>query len=391
MSVKKSKRRLSSSKKPKSSVGRSKKPSTTVRSTTRVRRGASRVSRTAGTSREETRAKLDELQSQLGSLQESLLLTGVHNEMGDIETTLSLLPTEIEELRTRGYAFRSFLENKIKVLAKQWKEINGRVSREVSRRTRELEREADEAERALQQAMSGRASQVSRAESAINTLESKVRAAQSAVGAMYQALEQNVNQTKSQVKEIRWLLDQVDEASFSLYPAEDPVAACEAQYMETKKKGPKGVLYLTDARLIFEQKEEKATKKLLFITTEKETIQQLIFETPIGQVEEFKASDKGFLGRKEMLELLFAPEADLSGATLRLHGGADNEEWAGLIGRVKSGEIAKERTQPKEEAVVEAARAVPTKCPTCGATLSVEIVRGMREITCEYCGSVIRL
>ena len=28
----------------------------------------------------------------------------------------------------------------------------------------------------------------------------------------------------------------------------------------------------------------------------------------------------------------------------------DNEEWAGLIGRVKSGEIAKERTQPKEEA-----------------------------------------
>jgi len=349
------------------------------------------VSRTAGTVREETRAKLDDLQRELGNLQSSLLLTSVHNEMGDIEITLSLLPTEIKELRTRGYVFRSFLENKIKVLAKQWQDINSRVSREVSRRTRELEREADEAERALQQAMSGRASQVSRAESAINTLESKVRAAQSAVGAMYEALQQNVNQTQSQVKEIRWLLDQIDEASFPLYPAEDPVAACEAQYMETKKEGPKGVLYLTDARLIFEQKEEKATKKMLFITTEKETIQQLVFETPIGQVEEIKASDKGFLGRKEMLELLFAPEADLNGATLRLHGGADNEDWAGLIGRVKSGEIDKERTQPKEEAVVEAARAAPTKCPTCGATLSVEIVRGMREITCEYCGSVIRL
>jgi len=217
-----------------------------------------------------------------------------------------------------------------------------------------------------------------------------VKAAQSAVEAMYEALQQNVDQTRSQVEQIRWLLDQIDEASFPIYPAEDPVAACQAQYMETKKDGPKGVLCLTDERLIFEQKEDIATKKVLFIATEKERVQQLIFSVPIVQVEEVKVSQKGFLGHKEMLELLFAPEADLSGATLRLHG-ADNEEWAGLIGRVKSGEIAKERTRPKEEAAVEAARAAPTKCPTCGATLTVEIVRGMREITCKYCGTVIRL
>ncbi|MDY6877167.1 MAG: hypothetical protein SWK90_13325 [Chloroflexota bacterium] len=339
---------------------------------------------------EETRAKLDELGDQFGDLQESLLLTGAHNDMGDLETTLSLLPAEIEDLRTRGYVFRSFLENKGNVLAEQWEEIDNRVSREVTRRQRELEREADEAESTLRQAMSGRASQVARAESAIETLERKVRAAQSAVEAMYESLQENVSQTKAQVEQIRWLLNQVDEASFQLYPAEDPVAACKAQYMETKKEGPKGVLYLTDGRLIFEQKEEKATKKMLFITTDKEMVQQLIFEVPIGQIEQIKASDRGFMGRKEMLELLFAPEADLSGATLRLRD-ADNEEWAGLIGRVKSDEITKERTQPKDKTVVEATRAAPTKCPTCGATLSVEIVRGMREITCEYCGSVIRL
>jgi len=339
---------------------------------------------------EETRAKLDTLQDQLGDLQGSLLLTGAHNDMGDIETTLSLLPAEIEELRTRGYVFRSFLERKIGVMAEQWEEMHNRISREVSRRQRELESDADVAESALQQAMSGRSSQVSRAESAVETLERKVSAAQSAVGAMYEALQQNVEQTKSQVEKIRWTLDQVNEASFQLYPAEDPVMACQAQYMETKKEGPKGVLYLTDGRLLFEQKEEKATKKILFITTEKEKIQELVFELPIGQVEEIKSSQKGFLGHKEILELLFAPEADLSGATLRLRG-ADNEEWAGLIGRVKSDEISKERTRPKDEAVVETARTAPTKCPTCGATLSVEIVRGMREITCEYCGSVIRL
>jgi len=356
----------------------------------RARKKGRAVSSAAADLNEETQAKLEGLQDQLGDLQEELLLTDVRNDMADLESTLSLLPSEIEELRTRGYVFRSFLENKVDVLAEQWEEMDDRVSRELSKRTRELEREVDEAESAMRRASDGRATHVSRAESAIETLERKVSAAHSAVRAMYESLEQNVRQTRSQVEQIDWLLDQIDEASFQLHPVEDPILACKAQYMETEKEGPKGILYLTDERLIFEQKEEVATKKILFITTEKEKVQEPIFEVLVGHVDEVKASQEGFLGHREMLELLFAPEADLSGATLRLSG-MDNEEWAGLIGRVKSGEIAKERTKPKDEATVEAARDVPTKCPTCGATISVELVRGMREIKCEYCGSVIRL
>jgi predicted nucleic acid-binding Zn-ribbon protein len=364
------------------------------RTTTRaagVTAGAAGAAAVARALSAETQATLGRLQNKFGDLQESMLLTRVQTEMADVETALSLLPTEVERLRTRGYVFRSFLENKIGVLAEQWDEMKDRVADEVERRTRDLERDSDTAERALNQALGGSASRVSRAESAIDTLESKVRAAQSAVEAMYEPLQQNVNQTRFQIEEIRELLDQIDEASFQLHPVEDVVAFCKAQYIEREDEGPEGLLYLTDERLIFERKEEVATKKVLFITTEKETVQELIFEVPIGQIEEIKASDKKkFLGRKEMLELFFAPEADLSGATLRLIG-AENEEWTRLIGRVKSGEIEKERTRPKDEEAVEAARVAPTKCATCGATISVEIVRGMREITCEYCGSVIRL
>jgi predicted nucleic acid-binding Zn-ribbon protein len=340
---------------------------------------------------EETQAKLDRMQDQFRDLQSSTLLTSVQSEMAEVETALSLLPTEIAQLRTRGYVFRSFLENKASVLSGQWNEMKDRVANEVNQRTRDLERDANAAERALQQAVDGNASRMGRAESAVETLESKVYAARSAIQAMYEPLQQNVNQTHRQVEQIRWLLDQIDEASFELYPVEDPVAACKARYIEREDKGPEGVLYLTDERLIFERKEEVATKKVLFITTEKETVQEFIFDVSVGHIDESRASDKKkFLGRKEMLELLFAPEADLSGATLRLLD-AENEEWSALIGRVKSGEITKERTQPKDEVAEEAARSAPTRCPTCGATLSVEIVRGMNEITCEYCGSVIRL
>jgi hypothetical protein len=231
---------------------------------------------------------------------------------------------------------------------------------------------------------------ISRAEVAVEALEQKIEGAHSAVSAMYDGLQTNVNQTKSQIEEIGWLLDQLDQASFKLHPAEDPVAACTAQFLETNKEGPRGVLYLTDERLIFEQKEKKAKKKILFIATEKETVQELILSIPVGQIEKVETSQKGFLGRKEMLALQFAPEADLSSALLRLRG-ADNEAWAALIGRVQSGEIAKERSRPKEAAVLETIRDVPTKCSTCGATIEMEIVRGMRELTCEYCGSVIRI
>ena len=135
-----------------------------------------------------------------------MLLTHVHDEMADLETTISLLPAEIEELRTLGYVFRSFLENKVQVLAKQWGEMQDNVSHEIGLRTRELERDSDTAERVLNQGMSGSTSQVARAESAVSTFESKVRAAHSAVEAMYEPLQQNMNQTRAQVEEIRLLV-----------------------------------------------------------------------------------------------------------------------------------------------------------------------------------------
>jgi len=350
--------------------------------------GATAAATAAG---EEWRSKLDRLQSDFNRLHDEMLLTSIHDETSEIQTTLSMLPTQIEMLRNRGYVFRNYLERKIEVLATQWNESQSRISQEVDRRSRELTMDSATAERAIQQAMSGNPSQLMRAESAVNTLESKVRAAQSAIGAMYNSLQQNLDQTRSQVEEAKTLLDRIDEASFQLHPAEDPVASCKAQYIGRGDETPEGILYLTDERLLFERKEEVATKKVLFITTQKETVQEFIFDVTVGQIDEVNATDqRKFLKRKEMLELLFSPDADLNGATLRLIN-AKNEDWAMLIGRVKSGEIDKERTQPKDEAVVEAAQSAPTKCTTCGATLSTKIVRGMREISCEYCGSVIRL
>jgi len=71
--------------------------------------------------------------------------------------------------------------------------------------------------------------------------------------------------------------------------------------------------------------------------------------------------------------------------------GETGEAWQGVIGRVKSGEIAKERTIPVDQAAAETVANAPTKCTVCGATLTQVILRGQTEINCEYCGSKIRL
>jgi hypothetical protein len=150
---------------------------------------------------------------------------------------------------------------------------------------------------------------------------------------------------------------------------------------------------LTDERVLFEQKEEIATKKVLFIATEKQKVQELKWEAALSQIESVKAGEKGGailgIGKKELLEFRFGSNVKVRDALLRLE--ADSDTWQALIGRVKSGDMAGERTMPKEKAAVEAARTAPTKCNVCGATITQAIVKGMTEIKCEYCGTVIRL
>jgi hypothetical protein len=167
-----------------------------------------------------------------------------------------------------------------------------------------------------------------------------------------------------------------------------------------------GVLILTDQRLLFEQKEEVATKKVLFFTTEKQKVQALAWEVPVVQIDKAVGSKRGLMNKDDFLTVTLQSGSGLKAgqeqvlydemgrplATAELHlKGETGEAWQGFIGRVKSGEIAKERTEPVDEAAEEAVSNAPTKCPNCGATITQTILRGQKEITCEFCGSVIRL
>ncbi|MGC9346876.1 MAG: hypothetical protein ACP5JG_01955, partial [Anaerolineae bacterium] len=206
---------------------------------------------------------------------------------------------------------------------------------------------------------------------------------------------------KQELREVERLLEALDSAKFDLYPDEHAIAACEATWTSDAQE-PEGMLFLTNARLIFEQREEVATKKILFVTTEKKLVQEKLWESPIGAVEELEAEDqRAFLRRKEMLTLRFSERTRETPGdiTLRLKG-TDNETWRSLIRRAKSGEIEAERfgtPSPGEQLAAqieqesaEADKEIPTVCPNCNAPLP-PIYKGMNQVVCDYCGSTINL
>lgn len=337
--------------------------------------------------------------TQFNALQDQVMLSPVNDELEDIATAINALPANIGNIRARGYVFKSFLERKVETLSKQWTELRPQVQTAVQTQSNALRIDANNVQAQLNRRQLATAP--------LASLEGKVSAALRNLQGMYDTLDTNINQTQQQIDDISWTLQQVELASFGFLATEAAVEAVPANWKKPgDKDGVEGVLFLTDQRLLFEQKEEVATKKVLFITTEKQKVQALQWAVPIGQIEKAAGSNRGLMGKDDFLTITLVESAGLVGPegtalyddmgrplrTTELHlKGEDGEAWQAFIGRVKSGEIAKERTAPVDVAAAETAANAPTKCPNCGATITQTVLRGQTELTCEFCGSVMRL
>jgi DNA-directed RNA polymerase subunit RPC12/RpoP len=152
---------------------------------------------------------------------------------------------------------------------------------------------------------------------------------------------------------------------------------------------PEGVLYLTDQRLLFEQKEEVATKKILFIATEKQKVQDLKWETPVALIEEIKPSKQGLLKNEDHLDIRFGEGASLE--SVHIHIWQECNEWVQLLNRAKTKDFDKTRAIAIDQAEVDKVKSAPSQCPSCGANITQVVLRGTESIKCEYCGYVIRL
>jgi hypothetical protein len=338
------------------------------------------------------------LQSKIGDLQGSVRLAKARDAVEDLQTTVNGLTQRIATLRTRDYVFEKDMENQAQAFVASWALLYPNLESQINIQSSALVNSLRPIEMQMPQLTAAAGNPAAARgllgsmQSAVNLLEGKVSATENTIAGMYDQFNNQVYQFTKHLNDIEYLVRQLSEATFRLLPTEGGIAAVKAVWCKTGKeqKGdPEGVLYLTDQRILFEQKEEIVTRKVLFVATEKQKVQQLQIECPVTLVDKVDISKQGLLKNEDHIEIRFASGALVEVA--HFHVWQDNATWQQLINRAKSKDFDKGRAVAIDQAAVDKVKAAPSQCPSCGGNITQVVIRGMDSITCEYCGFVIRL
>ena len=347
---------------------------------------------------DQVKNEIQSLQTSLRELQSSTRMMDVRDRVEDLGSSVSDLDRRIGSLRERGYAFEKNLEAKAKALTKEWAGIEPELETLIKKEASSLELYLRPLENQMSQlageggSMAAQRPRLNKLKSEVEVLEGRVEAAEENIRGGYDQFSSGVDQLKSHLYKLEWMMTELGEASFELLATESGIMAVKAVWakdVKQTKEDPEGVLYLTDQRIIFEQKEKVATKKVLFVTTKKKLVQESLWEVPVVLVEDVKPRKEGFLNKDDYIDLVFSSGAPFD--MIHLHIWQRGDEWQSLIQRTKAREFDPTRAIPIDEKVAERVKNAPTKCPSCGGAINQPILRGMENITCEYCGDVIRL
>ncbi len=340
--------------------------------------------------------ELNNLTSELSTRYRSILgrvgLSSATSDLATLGQQISNLPSDIENVRKQGYVFRSYLESKVDVLQQQWNASQDNLNRWLQQESQALKQDIEDVEDHVNQlnaeASATRAKQANANEvkALLDALEAKVDVAEEQIQGQYQPIQQEMNRTRQQLQEIAWFLEQRDQATFEFYPEEQVYLVAKAEWDDGNDK-PDGMLFMTDQRLVFEQKEKTGKKFGLF--GGKDT-QGVLWEAPMTSVENVESENKGFMGGKDMIHLTLGSGASYPKITVEIKGGVQAKYWAGQLNQVRTGNANQDRAVQQDPELIERLRNAPTECPTCGGTLP-QIMAGQTQVDCTYCGTVIRI
>jgi hypothetical protein len=344
---------------------------------------------------ESAKGTFAQTQSKYTGLSSQVRLNSINGEVNSLATTVAQLPADIEVIRKRNYVFRSYLEHKAEVFSDHWADIRRRVERTLDTESASLTKQYDdilptiERIERLENLPPRYIDAVEEFVQKVTQLESNINAATERIASLYTTLKQDVDNTNTQLTEIKWICDQRDEASFPFLEGENIflVATAEWRASGKGKDDPDGILYLTDQRLIFEQKETTG-KKLGMFGGKK--VQELEWEVPLHQIIGVEHENKGFFGGKDIIHFTLGNGAKYPKISLEVKGSADNKFWVAQIQRMMTGEVTDERSIPPDPEMLKRLSEAPTQCHVCGGTLPM-ITVGQLQMTCDYCGTVIRL
>lgn len=345
---------------------------------------------------EQLKSDIESAKRDFNSLISDSSLNSVRDEFSDLDTKIANLALRIQKIRDRKYIYNKITEQQCAEYQKQWAPKKFVIQNRIETEARNLQMGIRPLEMRVSGLRIGAASPaiVQSVNGDIERFKTRVSSAESAIRELFDGLKSEVEKLGSQLDKVEFTLDNSEAASFGFLPGEGVIMAVKAVWTRDDKKedkdDPEGILFLTDQRLLFEQKEEIATKKVLFVTTEREKVQKLQFETPVVSIESVKATKQGLFKNEDWIEMVLASGSFSREVKLHLDG-QNSEEWQKLITKAKTKDFDTDRTVAVDQAAVEKVKTAPAQCPNCGGAITKPVLRGQDTITCEFCGNVIRL
>ncbi len=326
-----------------------------------------------------TMGDLMQLQTEINELQDEVMLKSAREELASLENDVRSMERKLSQLRTRGYVIEKSLESDLVVLATQWDRVKANAETTIESQARLLGEQMQGVQTSLSQLM-GKSGNLDAArpqfmqlKSSIASLEAQADAATSTVMAQYDEYADETESITAHLEWVGWMLDALETASFALLATESGIAAAEAIYARPGMEPENGVLFLTDQRLLwedrvgdFELKVNEALTKI--VDLKKEAVEET------GQ---------------EKLIFTFGDGANVPAASFELSLPV-GDDWIKMAGRARTGGYAQDRAVEVDQAELERIRNAPSQCSNCGAVFTAPVLRGQTEIACEYCSAVTR-
>jgi hypothetical protein len=327
-----------------------------------------------------TAADIVAVQAEVNELQDEMMLRELQKELSELENETSNLSRELKELRARGYNIEKGLEADIEILNLQWGQIKERASKTLELQTNNLSGQMKSIQDQMGE-LAGKSSDLAAArpayiklKSAIASAEAQAEAAEETVYDQYDEYADEVEALHAHFEWIDWMLDALETSSFKLLATESGVAAVEAVWERPGLEPENGILYLTDQRLLWEDRVGDFEVKFDVPMQEVNNVKEEIDEETGSESLLFDLS--GSVPLKDPRFALTDPVAEM---------------WLQMVGRAKSGGYNQDRAVKIDEDTLARIRNAPTQCSNCAAAFTAPILRGQEEIICEYCGTPTRL
>lgn len=331
-----------------------------------------------------TRAPQDEYNDKLSSMRTQLTslafrTRNLPESVNRLDNNINTVSDRIERLRENRIAHLSHLVSSSRDLVGTWSSIRQSVEQSSLEQRDILLQRQNSLESSIN--IAGSLSELSRLAYQLSDLNRDIQGAESLITGQLNDYSQRYGSLDRELREAEETVVNLENTSIDWKQGEYPILAVQVQDLTNDAKG---VLTLSNQRILFEEVTEEVLRRNLLFTTEKKTVHRVTLDQPIGSIDVIEKGRVGFF-KGAGLYIRFKPQTGVPELKLDTTGDEDTRILQ-KYNYIVSGEVERDLGLEEEDEEY-----VPVVCPNCSAPYREEILLGETMVKCIYCGTVIKV